>query len=466
MQLLNLELEQIECTTRLPFRFGRTTMTAAPLLVARVTVRSAGGDVVQGHSADLLVPKWFDKSPSTTDAEDRAALIASVRTAASLWRNARRGAPLFAQWLAVYRAHVETVPLDAPDRLVRCFGVALVERASMDATCRAAGLSFFDAWRTDLFGVEASAALPTLGDFDPTRVYDRAPLAAVRVRHTVGMADELRAHEVPAALRGDDGHPCSLEEDIAAYGLDAFKLKVGGDEAADLARLDAIGRVLAERAPGALVTLDGNEQYSDPGRLADVLHQLGDRPGGSAILDHLAHIEQPVPRASTLGSGTLAATARAGLARLAAFGPVIIDEADLGLEAFPRAFELGYRGVSVKNCKGVFRAVLNHGLCAALGDGAFLAGEDLTNLPLLALQQDLATAALLHLPHVERNGHHFFRGLGHLSRACVTEARAAHPDMYRETPRGTALHIERGRIEVGSLAAPGYANSVAAVWPG
>jgi len=460
MQLLDLQLEQIECTTRLPFRFGRTTMTAAPLLIARVTLRAAGGEVVHGHAADLLVPKWFDKSPATTDAADRAALVASVRTAASLWRGVQSGAPLFAQWLAVHRSHVEAAPLEAPDRLVRCFGVALVERALMDATCRAAGLSFFAAWRADLFGVEAGAALPTLRGYHPARAFDRAPLDAVRVRHTVGMADELWASEVPAALRGADDHPCSLEEDIAAYGLDAFKLKVGGDEAADLARLDAIGRVLAERAPGALVTLDGNEQYSDPGRLADVLHRLGDLPGGPAILDHLAHIEQPVPRAFTLG-----AEPGAGLARLAAFAPLIIDEADLGLEAFPRAFELGYRGVSVKNCKGVFRAVLNHGLCAALGDGAFLAGEDLTNLPLLALQQDLATAALLHLPHVERNGHHFFRGLGHLSRASTEEALAKHPDIYRKTPAGAALRIERGRIQVGSLATQGYANAVAAVWP-
>src|SRR5690606_14292806 len=80
MQLLDLELAQVECTARLPFRFGRTTMRSAPLLVARATVRtgrvgSGRGGVELGHAADLLVPKWFDKSPATTDAEDRAALV-------------------------------------------------------------------------------------------------------------------------------------------------------------------------------------------------------------------------------------------------------------------------------------------------------------------------------------------------------------------------------------------------------
>ncbi|MEZ6014814.1 MAG: mandelate racemase [Planctomycetota bacterium] len=460
MRLTELELRWTRCSTRLPFRFGRATMTAAPLLMARVGMDNGAATPYVGRSADLLVPKWFDKGADTTDEEDRAALIASARAAGEAWRTASQvHSSVFEQWLAVYRDRVEAAPLEAQDRLVRGFGVALVERAVIDAACRAAGVSFFEAWRRDLFGVRAGAAVPSLAGFDPARAFSRAPLSSVRVRHTVGMADELRAADVTAEQRGDDDHPCSLEEDIAAYGLDAFKLKVGGDEAADLARLEAIGAVLAERAPGALVTLDGNEQYADPGRLADVLERLGGRPHGAAILGHLAHIEQPAPRAATFREGT-----RAGLARLAAFAPVIIDEADLGLEAFQRAFDLGYRGTSVKNCKGVFRAVLNYGLAGQLGDGAFLAGEDLTNLPLLPLQQDLATAALLHLPHVERNGHHYFRGLGHLPPEAARAALDRHPDLYRATPEGTALRIAGGRVQVGSLDQVGYACGVEGAW--
>ena len=67
--------------------------------------------------------------------------------------------------------------------------------------------------------------------------------------------------------------------------------------------------------------------------------------------------------------------------------------------------------MSVKNCKGVFRALLSRGLCELADDGSFQSAEDLTNLPVLALQQDLATIAALGLPHVERNGHHYFKGL-------------------------------------------------------
>ena len=447
MHIGPLTLQRRNCRTRLPFRFGKATLTAAPLLTARIEV-----DGVAGRSADLLVPKWFDKTSPTSDAEDQVALEASARAAGERWAAAARELPtLFEQWLAVYRALVECVPLEAPDRLVRGFGVALVERAVMDAVCRREQISFFEAWRRDTFGVRPGLARLDLADYSPAAEFERQPLQSIRVRHTVGMLDALTEDEVPAEARGIDGHPCSLVEDIRAYGLDAFKLKVGGDAEQDLERLDRIGQVLERSAPGAIVTLDGNEMYADPSRLADVLQRLGDRRGGPPLLDNLAHIEQPAPRAATFAEAT-----RAGLRRLAAFAPVIIDEADLGLEAFPRAFALGYRGVSVKNCKGVLRAVLNHGLCSVLGDGAFLAGEDLTNLPALPLQQDLATAALLHQPHVERNGHHYFRGLDHLDPDERERCLAAHPDIYRQTEGGGALSIERGRITIGSLACVGY----------
>lgn len=455
MRTFQFDFEQHTCATRLPFRFGRATMTAAPLLSARVTLVADDGSRSIGRAADLLVPKWFDKVSQASDEVDRKALLTSAEDAARAWQRAASVHPsIFEQWLAVYRERVESTPFEAADRLVRGFGVALIERAVMDATCRARGVSFFDAWRQDLFGFRAELAAPALAGFEPARHLPIAPASAIRVRHTVGMLDELRATDVPAALRGDDGHPCSLEEDIAAYGLDAFKVKVGGDEDADLARLDQIGQVLAECAPDSLVTLDGNEQYADPARLAAVLERLAARPGGAAILQHLAHIEQPTPRAATFRSES-----RPGLARLAQFAPLIIDEADLGIEAFPRAFDLGYRGVSVKNCKGVFRAVLNFGHCRALGDGAFQAGEDLTNLPRLPLEQDLATAALLHLPHVERNGHHYFRGLAHLPPHQASTALAMHPDLYHTTANGVALHIAAGRLAVASLDRPGYASA-------
>ena len=101
----------------------------------------------------------------------------------------------------------------------------------------------------------------------------------------------------------------------------------------------------------------------------------------------------------------------------------------------------------------------------------FQSSEDLTNVGVLSLQQDLLTGAVLGLPHVERNGHHYFRGLDHLPGAVVSSALAAHPDVYRELPSaceqlstagmGAALRIVDGCIDIRSiLNAVGYGQSL------
>jgi hypothetical protein len=184
-----------------------------------------------------------------------------------------------------------------------------------------------------------------------------------------------------------------------------------------------------------------------------VLDVLATSAPGARLLEHLAFVEQPLDRARSFDPALTAALKALSI-------PVILDEADHGIEAFPRALALGYAGVSAKNCKGVFRTLLNRGVCARRG--GFQSAEDLTNLPLLPLHQDLATAALLGLPHAERNGHHYFRGLDHLTDAERAAALAHHPELYVERDDGAFLRIERGRLDLSALdASPGYASAAA-----
>ena len=96
----------------------------------------------------------------------------------------------------------------------------------------------------------------------------------------------------------------------------------------------------------------------------------------------------------------------------------------------------------------------------ALHEGAFQSAEDLTNLPVLALQQDLATVAALGLPDVERNGHHYFRGLDHLPQPERRRALECHPDLYRERGDSVELALEGGRLNVRSLQCVGYGHDV------
>ena len=414
------------------------------MLIAELEVETEAGPAV-GRAAELLVPKWFSKDPDSAIEDDRRDLVSAARRAFEEVRtfgSVGQGATAFDLWVHAQMACVERPDVPAAERLVRTFGVSLVERALVDAVCTTLDASFFDVLAGDALGMRMEQLDGRLAGWSGASLGRRT--SSARVRHTVGLVDALTPSEVPDEDRRGDDHPVCLTEDIAAFGLDCFKLKVSGDEAADLDRLETIASLTPE---GAQFTLDGNEQYADPGRLAEVLDELDRRGRAPGLLSGLLAIEQPVHRASTFDPATAD-----GVARLSERAPVIIDEADADLGAYPRARALGYGGVSMKACKGVFRALLARARIDADGEG-MQSAEDLTNLPVLPLHQDLAMVSALGLPHVERNGHHYFLGQGHLSEEERARLQAAHGSLY--SPAGK-LVIEGGRLDLTSLAVPGF----------
>ena len=437
-----------QARTRVPFRFGATTMETGTICTARVEIESERGRSI-GFSADLLVPGWFRKDSGRTPERDVSELVASANSAGRVLLERSAEDTVFGHWRRMWRERVEPLGEDSPEALERGFGVALVERGLIDATCRAAQVSFFDALERGLLGFEAGQLESAQRGRNP-RAVGRPKMIAVR--HTIGMLDALDARD---AHGPDDGLPRSLDEEIARYGLTHFKIKLRGDVAADRARLLAIARSLRNRVAEPVVTLDGNEQFESLEDLAHLLHSLQHDRDGSWLAEHIAYVEQPLPRALTFDRA-----ANREIEHVRTMTSLIIDEADATLRSFERAFELGYRGVSVKNCKGVFRALLNKINCDSWGDGAFQSGEDLTNLGVLALQQDLATMAALGLEHVERNGHHYFRGLAHLPKEEVAEALERHADLYEPLGDGATLRIRDGQIALGSLDRVGYAYDV------
>lgn len=456
IETLSVDLRASRCHTRLPFRFGRVTLSETAIVVAQVVARVEGAECV-GYAGDLCVPKWFEKDPTKSSRQDVLALFASAERAASAFAGSA-GTP-FAVWHRAHRRCTEG-DLAGGTRLVDGFGVALVERAMIDATCRGLNQSFRSALLTGAFGLDLGALVASArGISTPELVADPAP-DRVLLRHTVGGLDPLRSADVPAALRRDDGHPVALEEDITRFGLVAFKLKAGGDPSADVRRLAEIARVVAEQGvTEPIYTLDANESYEDLSAVHALLDGLEGDPDGRRIRDGLAYLEQPLPRRTTLDPAT-ADDVRALARRV----PLLIDEADDGVDAFARALEIGYRGVSVKNCKGVFRALANRALCLVHGDGAFQTSEDLTNLPVLPLQQDLATLAVLGLSHSERNGHHFFAGLDVLPPAEAESALAAHPDLYERRADRIVLRIEDGGLSLGCQETVGYGYQATIDW--
>jgi hypothetical protein len=144
--------------------------------------------------------------------------------------------------------------------------------------------------------------------------------------------------------------------------------------------------------------------------------------------------------------------------------PVIIDESDDSLDAFPRAKALGYRGVSSKTCKGIYKSLTNAARCAQWGSDYFMTGEDLTIQAGLALQQDLALVSLLGLAHVERNGHHYVNGMAGVPEREQEAFRSNHADLYERSHGAVRLKIAEGKITMRSLDCPGYASRAVPDW--
>jgi hypothetical protein len=247
--------------------------------------------------------------------------------------------------------------------------------------------------------------------------------------------------------------PETLEEVVSTYGARYYKLKVGGDIAADLERLSKIAAVLDRMAGDYHATLDGNEQYDTVDGIAELWRRMGESPALQRLVAATLFIEQPIKRAAALSTRVDA------LARQKA---VIIDESDGELASFPAALRLGYSGVSSKNCKGLYKSILNAARVAKRNAqpgeaNYFMSGEDLTTLAGVSVQQDLALVSLLGLTHVERNGHHFIDGMSFAPPQEQDSFVRGHPDLYHRRHGTARLNIQGGRLALGSLACAGFA---------
>jgi len=427
-----------------PFRFGAITINATPQLFVRVEIEVEGRGNAVGASAELLVPKWFDKRPELSPAQTVDGLRRSLEIARGLYLARTGFLTAFDLHASCIGAQVATCAKKNIPALAAAYGPAEIDKAILDALLRAMDTNFFDGMAGNVAGIDARLS-PDLKETDIAQfLAGRKPLPRVAIRHTVGLDD---------TVEGEGGVADARENAGANY----FKLKLSGDFAADAVRLTRIGKELDRLGRDYKVTLDANEQYAD----LSALHALTDRLDHDAALRSIAsrllYVEQPMPRDITRQSP---------LRSLAAHG-FIIDEADDSYDAFPAARTLGYCGISSKSCKGLYKSVVNATRAAKWSaDGArfFVTGEDLTCQAGLAVQQDLALGAFIGVTHAERNGHHYVDGFVETPAAEAAAFAAAHPDLYADAGRGIRLSIHDGDLLTGSLATTGFATSVHPDW--
>jgi hypothetical protein len=133
-------------------------------------------------------------------------------------------------------------------------------------------------------------------------------------------------------------------------------------------------------------------------------------------------------------------------------------------DVLERGLALGYRGISSKACKGIYRSLHSAARIAREPQRLLLSGEDLTCQAGLAVQQDTVLAASLGVTHIERNGHHYVDGFG-----VAPEAEAL---ALCRRPCGLLQHHRRAAPPGGArrpagpvvAARPGFASAATPHW--
>ena len=441
--------------TRFPFRYGIASLTEVPQLYVRTRV-TVDGRTVWGIGAEGLPPKWFTKDPATSFAQDLGGMLDVIAHATSAAADiGREPVTFFELWRELDRQQRDWAASRGYPPLLSHLGVSLVERAVLDGVCRLAGAPLHRLVSSNALGIRLGDVYPQLAGAEPRDLLPAAPLDSVFVRHTVGLADALLPGDLQPGDRVEDGLPQDLETSIRAYGLRYFKVKLNGAIERDVPRLKTLLALLERETGGDFhLTVDGNESFQDFETFRAFWTAVTSTPELAALWPRTIAVEQPVHRNRALGD-----EAGRALNAWRDRPPLIVDESDGAVGDVPRALDLGYAGASHKNCKGIVKGIANACLLAAhrqrTGAG-LLTGEDLCILGPVVLMQDLAMMALLGIPHVERNGHHYYRGLSMLPADWQRATLDAHGDLYTPHAEGfPRLAIAGGRINLASVnAAP------------
>ena len=341
-----------------PFRFGSVVITSSVQVFVRAEIEIEGKGTAIGAGAEMMASKWFDKRAHLSPQQTVDGLRRALAIARELYLARSGFDTAFGHHAAVIAAQVEACAKEDIPPLAAGFGPAEIDKAILDALLRGLGVNFFDGMAQNIAGIDARLS-PDLGEADIAQfLRGRQRLERVAVRHTVGMDDQVE---------GEGGVADTHENAGARY----FKLKLNGDPEADAARLIRIGAELATLPHDYSVTLDANEQYADLAALGALVERLDRDAALKPIAEKLLYIEQPMPR-DIFRQSPLGQLSRRD---------IIIDEADDSYDAFPAARALGYRGISSKSCKGIYKSIVNATRAAkwsAEGERFFISGEDLT----------------------------------------------------------------------------------------
>lgn len=448
-KITGASIHQIQLKTRMPFKYGIATMTEVPMVFVRIEAE-IDGTKTAGIASDLLPPKWFTKVPEDPLEKEISDMLQVIRKALSQALG-QAADSAFDLWKLIYDGQSRWAEANNIPALLAHFGTSLVERALIEATCKAGNKTLGQALLSGSLGFEPGHIHSCLEGQSASSLLPKTPLAKVQARHTVGLGDPLDSNQIDADDRIDDTLPQSLDQCIQAYGLRHFKIKINGDIEWDLDRLKNVAKCIEQHADSDFAfSLDGNEQFQSVTAFRDHWNILHAEPELETFFDHLLFIEQPLHRDVALNESL-----KSEFDQWPDRPAVIIDESDATIESLPQALAIGYAGTSHKNCKGIFKGIANACLLEhhrRNGTQTVMSGEDLCNVGPVAVIQDLAVMATLGIESVERNGHHYMAGLSQFPERTREQVLNAHDGLYKTSETGwPTLAICNGEIDLTSV---------------
>src|SRR5580704_12237326 len=115
-----------------PFRFGAVVINAAPQAFVRVEIEVEGKGTSVGASAEMLVPKWFDKRPQLSPEETVTELRRSLMIARELYLTPSGFETAFGLHADRIVTQVEVCAREDIPALAAAYGPAEIDKAILD----------------------------------------------------------------------------------------------------------------------------------------------------------------------------------------------------------------------------------------------------------------------------------------------------------------------------------------------
>ena len=288
------------------------------ILLARVQIKTSDGSRAVGCSGDRPSFGWLDKRPEKSPEAKLTMLLDIVETSREIYleKGADFASP-FELWRSAFPAVEAYGEEHDYEDLMVSYASALFERAVIDAVCRVEEKPFATMVSEDRLGIDAGSVHPELKGVQFGNLVPGVPRKTFHIRHTVGLSDPIDDSEWAQDQRIGDGEPETLKEYAERDGLRYFKIKISGDAPADIERLGNIWNRVLVHCDRPVITLDGNEAYTDLDSFESFVERFDEEQPG--MFQHTLFIEQPLTRALTLDPSTANS-----VRRIAAKKPLVI----------------------------------------------------------------------------------------------------------------------------------------------